>query len=262
MFTPHLMGEESQIISLFIQDNNEKTRQNLIAFVEKQWDMVESEKKDVSDIIHLLSHNPQIRWIGIEAGEQEIEQLPILVQLLDYQNVKKLFQDDIKLSAEETDHLLHLIFPAYIIAFSKKPEVFQNIQFIPIEDNSLKKSALILMKRTQTIRKQIIDIVKQLSLPFSEFKKIEEIQYGALKISKKIPEAQITTVLDRLNDIELKSLVSEYFLTMNTFIENSFERDRALANNISKQSGEGLIILGIAHRPGVIKHLLSYYCGP
>ncbi len=256
LFTPHLSNQGNQILN-FIQGNREKTIQNLMAFLESQWTKVESEKNDVSDIINLLSHNPQIKWIGIESSELEINRMPIQLMLQDYQEVKNLYQDEIKLNFEEIDNLLHLIFHTYIIAFSKYPELFQDIQFVPLEDNVLKRTAIILMRRIQSLQRQIIYTSHQIHLPFSEFEKIEIIQSRALENTETIPETQIKMALDRLSDRGLKDLVSKYFSSTNAFIENSLERDKAIANRVSKQSGEGLIILGSKHRRGVIKQLLS-----
>lgn len=261
LFTPHLTNQGNQILN-FIQGDREETIKKLRILLRNQWDTVQSEKQDVSDIVNLLFHNPQIKWIAIEASEQEFETsnlFSINHLLQDYQEIKQLYTDVIKLDTEETDNLLHLIFPAYIIALSKNPELFQNIQFVPIEDSSLKNNAIILSARIPTIRENIIDTrqSRDIQFSFSEFQNIEKIQYGALENNEKIPETQITMILNSLSDEDLKSLVLRYFSSMNTFIEISSKRDKAIANNVLQQSGEGLILLGTAHCRGVITHLLS-----
>ena len=257
LFTPHLTNEAIQIIGL-IKGDYEETRQNLRIFLVHQRAKVRSEKKDVSVIVSFLSSKPTIKWIGIEASEQEMEnKLSIKQQLEDYFNMKKVLKDDIKMNGEETDSLLHLMYSAYVIALSKNPELFRSIRFIPIDDSFYKEETLVLIENNRQIRKRIIDRSKRISLPFSEFEKIEEVQYGALNKMEKISKQQITTVLSRLSDTELKALVNEYFSSMNTFLENSSKRDKTMAAIVSKQSGEGLIILGSAHRRGTIEHLLS-----
>ncbi len=259
-FSAHLMNHSEKVLSIIGDKNSslENSIKKLKNFLQENLHIVRSEKQDVEKIIKLISQRPDMKWVGIEASKKEMQNgYPIEQQVKDYHYFKNALQTTFKLNPQETDQILHLMYSTYIIAMAKKPDLFRKIRFIPIDDDLEKEKAFLAMKQSMEIRQQIITQAQAIGLPFAVFKNIEDMVDTALRNFQKVTPGQTENQLKVLENEELKSLVNNYFLSVNQFLEAARQRDQTMAYTIIRQPGSGLIIAGTAHGPGVTHTLLA-----
>ena len=254
LFTSHLSTESQEFIKLPpLPDGVAETE----LFLLKNSQTIEEERRDFSLIVQTVSSHPEIRWIGIEDSHTELEEFSIENRVKNYLEMKSFLLLTGSLNEEKTAAALSLLFPAAIIALAERPDLFQAVRFVPLDDYSYRQKSLALIDEIQEGRRRIIDRSLQIHFPFSEFQKLEDVQWEHLAAGRIISPQTAEPVLKRLKDSHLKTLAERYFFSMNRFIEASRARDKIMADAIFKQAGTGLILLGSKHADGVTERLLS-----
>ena len=268
LFSPHLKMEPYEIEHILKSGNDKgEIASRLRSFLQSNSSTAEQEKQDVSNIVSLLAGKPEIRWLGIEASKEELATgTPIKKQIKNYLQRKSGLKSRYNLSEAETNSLLHLMFSNYIIAGAENPRLFGKIKFVPLDNDFYKGLASTALKRiSQTkdrIRKRAMELIDE-GVPenkrfsFQKFQEVEAMRESAFQRGRQISEAQTTTVLGDIEISEYKQLLREVISHTNNFIGTALQRDSAMAQITGQQAGEGLIILGSAHRPGVTSKLLS-----
>ena len=254
LFTRHPTIDPDYVYKIIINYPKEHNNK-LIQLVRKHFSLAESEKKDVSTIVQFLRSKPAIHWIGIEVSKEELTKgLSIQALVKQYKDAKIWLNLH---SKEDTERLLHLMFPNYMIAIAEHPEIFRNIKFIPIDSHFHKMKGVALIQKIERTRERMIDKMRNARVPFAKFSDIESLKNKALRTAKKVPQPKINTVLGKLKNSEIRQLVANYFSYINQFIETADQRSNTMASLALKQSGEGLIIVGSAHRRRIVEGLLS-----
>ena len=217
---------------------------------------VKDERLDVLNIVGLLNSNgPDLRWIGIEKSEEDLEKNPIQRELHNYEIIKWLLGGI--LTPEEVEDTLYLLFSNHITAIAEHPELFREIEIFPLEDNTYRLKARHLYQEGEKILIDLYLILTGNKSGKSNVDRVIAITRKALSKVKKIPSQVILNELNNWKDEESRALVERYFENTNQFIENVHERDQAIASNALRQSGNGLMLLGAAHAEGVMQYLLS-----
>ena len=259
-FTPHLFHEPTEIDKILKSTGGTKiVADKLREYLHQKSDKVKLQKKNVSTIVRLLSEKPSVKWMGLEISKTPIQQEGYMqyierkVKVYFYwkRELPARFQLDLK----ETDNLLHLIFYDFIIALATHPELFRNIQFVPLEKASFHAVSIEQISRIEQTRQRIN--AKTGHINDRSVQKIERLIRRFWSPSEQVSPSQIQSALDKIKDPELNQLFKDHFSNLNQFMENVMKRSEAMALTAGKQSGEGLIIVGSGHRKKVTAKLLS-----
>ena len=277
LFTPHLTSEIGDPVFdiLFPLHFGHKlgiqTREYYETFkglINERSDIVASEKNDAQTIIDLLSSDESdLKWIGIEIGEDKLEK-GIDNQVDGYRKLKSDLSD--VLTQAEIEDALYLIYDALAIMLAEYPELFEGIEIVPLDNdfyagNSLRvyraglKALEDLYSRLITKAKSIenIERAEEIALTIINLGRVEDIAVKAIADTKKISQQFISEELNKWESEEDKLLITAFVENTNQFIEYKSKRDAAMASNILRQNGNGLVLLGSGHSKEVIHHLLS-----
>ena len=252
LFTPHLGPHISdpiyEILPLLFKKEN--AHEKLKAILDSNFRTVILERADVFNIIDLLSSDgSNLKWIGVEFSEKDLKKDPIQQRLNHYRAFKSLLE--IVLTPEEVEDTLYLMYDAYIVAKAEHPELFQGIEFVPLDNNFDEKIKNLYIEGTE-ISEDLYSIKST-----EDVNRVEIIAGRAIAGVKKISQQIISDELNNWKDEESRTLVARFFEITNQLIEDTLRRDQVMASNTLRQSGNGLILLGSSHAEGVTRHLLS-----
>lgn len=254
LFTPHSLFYLDDLYKMIIY--SEDLNAELKELIAKNHRVVDSKKKDISIIVRFLRYKPTLRWIGLEASPEEFTKGMSIQELVIAYEEEKEFLRKI-LSSEDVEKILHIVFSSYIIAISEYPELFKNIKFIPIDNHFYKMEGVTLINQIEKTRHQIIEKMVSAKMPFAKFAEIDSMREEALETIRVIPKSKMQIVLENLQQLEISRLVASYFSSINQFIKSADQRSKTMSTLSWKQPGEGLIIVGSAHRKKVLTTLLS-----
>ena len=263
---PHISNPIFEILPLLFEngEQQEEAYEELRDILHSHSDTVKSERADVLTIVKLLRDaDSNLKWIGVEASENELKEDPIQHKLSHYRGFK-FFLENV-LTPEEIEKTLYLTFSAYIIALAEYPALFKSPEFIPLEDNIYARESTNLYREGKRILEELYFTVlsaatesdKSVEESIEDVDKIEFIAGRAIVNVRKIPQQVISDELNNWQDEKIRSLVARLFENTNQFIEYILKRDQAMASAILSQSGNGLILLGAAHAEGITQRLLS-----
>ena len=275
LFSTHIMENDwEEVLQTFSLPPNQAVA-HLNGILKRKKETIESEESDANQIIDLVKKG-EVRWVGVEATPGELNRLGPEVQVEDYLDMEKIFNQYVGhikgWDQQKTNQILHLMYSPHIIARAKArmtpPDVFKQIPTIPIDDEKSKKESLdVMRKRDQSIDYLASLYVKEGGLchrdqsqrpswcsSLTSFVKTEDL----FKI-KRIPNSKLTRFFNQteIENEEVKENIITLVESTNKFLDLSDKRDEMAASVILKQSGHGLVTMGLAHGPGVENRLTA-----
>ena len=252
LFTEHLSSELRNRISLLtssldIENKRKEIMRELRDTLSLCSHIIESEKSDVSIIVKLLqSPDTHLKWIGIELSENQLKTVPIQIQVEQYKKLKN------NLTLLRMDDLLYLIFDNHIIALAEHPELFEKIEFIPLDSDFHKTKFPVGVLGTI-----IAEMIQMYQIMPEETARLADIATATIMNTSKIPEEKVSAELSKIENTAMRALAASFFEHINQYIEEIWERDKIMALTALRQTGNGLILLGPLHLKGVTQHLRS-----
>jgi hypothetical protein len=257
LFSTHIMGREPEVMASFNEATVEKVKANLNNLLLKPrfQEIIENEKRKTKELTDAVKSG-NLSWVGIEASKKEMEMgSPIQELVEDYLDAKKLFISQFG-DAQKVEDILYLLYNADVIARAKDPSVFQGVKTVPIDNDEAKEKSKILFVEINNIRKDLILLgMNQRLLTVDEFSVIDHLKREAIRDNAMIPQDRIKSELEKLKNEKVKSIANEFLSKVNEFLLLSAKRDETAAQFILNQKGDGIIIMGSAHKAGVIQHL-------
>ena len=237
-------------------------RLNAILSNPKHQQTIKTEKAETARIINLLKSS-SLTWVGIEASPKEMKGGPSIQMQMQVDIYKHTRESLLSVLGDvnKTDDILYLLFSSHVIARAKEPSAFERIRTVPIDDDEAKSKSAEVVFELDNLKQELIELgmEKQLLSP-EQFMAINGMKADALKNNKVIPSERITAEQERFKNEEVKKTVGNLLSKANEFLHLSAKRDEAAAKSILNQSGDGIVLMGTAHGPGVTSHLNSA-CG-
>ena len=253
---PHISDPVLWILPSLLMEGNQKEEayaglKDILYF---RSNTVISEKTDVLHMIKLLrADNSELKWIGVEKSEEELKEDPTQNQINQYRQFKSFLTE--VLTPQEVEDTLYLIYNAEIIAAAEHPELFKEVEFIPLEDNVYAREGKNFAIEADRILKELYFAI--LSSEIEDADRVEAIAARAIVNVTQIPQQLISDELSKWRSSESKSLVEDFFRNTNQFVEYMSKRDQAMVATILEQSGNGLILTGSSHSKGITQRLSS-----
>ena len=256
---------DRQIYTLFTRHNSNRVISHLIyamdatpkeqairelnAALEIYQPRVQSEQSDVRQIIELIE-SQQIDWIGIEASQRELQSTPLTEQMSIHSEDKAFldtFASDPQWDHNKTDQVLSLLYPTIVIAHAQKPEAFHEIRVIPLENNEQKREALAKTSQITRQKNVLIHLFHRRLITPHQFQTINTFFSNRLNnVITSNSSREMESLLASLQE-EARIAVNTYIDQINEFVSLNEERSHTAAISISRQSGNGLVIMGSTH---------------
>ncbi len=217
--------------------------------------------------ITTLAASGQIDWLGIEVSPEELDQFSIESHTNKYLEIKQAVDQHLgnndQWDKQKTDRILHLMFLDYIIAIAENPETFRNIPVIPLENHQVKSESINVMKRTNEHYDSFLDSVvmhmhtEPANMP-TMTRNLRDLKRG-VRLGE-IDDQELERLLnEKFKNEEIRSAARNYLFDMKRVFfpgGDLFEkRNDRTAARILALSGNGLVIMGISHRPGIESRL-------
>ena len=265
LFTPHITSQGQNILSIMRNaDHIDNLIDTLGKLIDDHQETISSERSDVQQLTQILDSG-EIDWIGIEDARTEIALKFIYNQrvqdYLDRKEVLNVLNSHPDWNLEKTDQLLYLVYGADLITYAKNQELFAKVRFVPLEKEHL-------LERAE-------ELLREISIALNTFSQLKERgmitdeksqavkNFGLEALGQRGP-SQITgdSLIDsdeledflkahEIEDLEVIEAITSYVSTINAFMTNGGERNREVVKSILSQSGNGVIIMGTAHKAGV-----------
>ena len=289
LFTLHIFNEPSEIQTVMGSYRPMDAAILLDQLIERSQERIESEQSDVQKIIELVGSG-QIDWIGVERSkaytsyidnatdnylkdrdfinfyfqflpELDANKIPQLLFLLypAYSIARMYFQFLPEWTANKTTQLLFLFYPAYIIARANHPEDFRRARIYPLEDELLEEESFDrandYLYYDKLVREDPHVTLHQYS-SVNSF--IENAMIPRLRL---ITESEFENLLNRLGVPEEPRMtrvrMRRLIMVHNDTISLALKRDKAAVQSILDIPGNGLILFGTAHGPGIKQGLIT-----
>ena len=258
LFILHLGSHAQQARNIITTSNN--IADDLISFLRRNQIIMRLQQLAVQQLTQLLASD-QIDWIGIELSEEELEGITFNEIKQRYEDMKKSFDnlnDHPQWSPEQTDQILHLMYPKYIIAYAENTELFENTRFVPLEDDSLRQVG----RTFQTDKSMALNTLNQLEerglISHRQHLAVKAFGTGALN-QRGLSQITGDNLIDsdeledllkaqEIEDPQVITVITFYTNTINNIIRHAKSRDEAIVQSVHNQSGNGIIIMGAAHK--------------
>ena len=260
LFTDHLTSEPDEVVEVIERRHErEDTAAYLNQLLEKYQERIVSEQSDAQKITELVKSG-KIDWIGVEHIETDTASIDNANDR--YLRAQDRINTELNQSSEwsfnKTNQLLFLVFEAYAIARVTHPEDFHRVGIFPLDDEGLKN--------------ETTDNINQLQYLIALIKKdahVTDAQYSAILSfmedmnirSLLISESGLESFLDNLGvpggptitRLNMRRLIR----VNNNIISLISPRDAAVVQSILELPGNGLVLFGRAHGPGIKQGLIS-----
>ena len=258
LFTQHLGNESDEVKEVI--ERTHFVPEMVIAFLsellERHQTTIASEQSDAQKIIE-LAESEEIDWIGVERPNINTSYVNNTTDsyLIDKRTINTRWSHLPGWNANKTMQMLSLKYPAFIIARANHPETFHRIRIYPLEDENLMRETSGYVNSFSDLINSIIEDARvtpdQSSQVFS-FIKEEKSNF------RLISESEFETLLDNLRVQEdsrtnMRRLMRAY----NNTISLSSQRDAAVVQSILELPGNGLVLFGTAHGPGIKQGLIT-----
>ena len=273
LFTRHITSHGQNILSIIrIFHHIDDRVDHLGKLLDEHQETISSERSDVQQLTQLLDSG-EIDWIGIEDARTEIALRFIYNQRVqDYLGIKEalnILNSHPNWNLEKTDQLLYLVYGADLITYAKNPELFAEVRFIPLEKEHLLDRAEELFREI-SIALNTFSQLKERGMITDE--KSQAVKNFGLEALGQRGLSQITgdnlIDSDELEDFlktqeieypEVVEAITPYVSTINAFMTNGRERNEEVVTSVLNQSGNGIIIMGGAHK-AIIEDRLRENC--
>ena len=206
----------------------------------------------------------KIDWIGVE--QDEVNTSYVDSETEKYSRNQDIINMDYSSligsgwDVNRTDQLLFLLHASYIIALATHPEVFSGVKVYPLEDRNLKTEADDLVRdidfwMLERVGRDVYNITE------TQYLEIKSFLTAMLDESRLIPESELLDFLDRLGVPEEPRMTRMNIRMVRTLaidmILLSKRRDTAIVQSILELPGNGLLLFGTAHGPGIKQGLIE-----
>ncbi len=256
-FATHLRGQQRLVFAKM----NTETKSEAVADLRE---LLKEHSQTISDAktnkleLEVLLWGQKVQWLGDESTEDEAKAGYSLDKAVS--DCKKT-SDELKhleLTGAEVDSLLYLLCAPLIILKLNRPELFRQLKHVPIDDNVAKARSEEIVRKLMISRDDLSSMrFYPPELALEQYREILSIKNQALQSNTMIPQIVITRQIELAPSSEAKKEIETYFNLVNEFLELSKKRDEATAEKSFRQSGNGLIIMGSAHGPGISQRLTA-----
>ena len=252
--TTHLSREANRVFAIMNRYRPVDAVTSLNQLIEMEQERIASERSDVQKITELAEFG-QVDWIGIEDYRTNTHGAAF-AYLDSRAKLNKALNHLSGWDSSKTDQLLFLLFDADIIAYANHPEAFREIRGYPLEDEVLVTEVFDLL-RDSTYWEGVITrnnhITENQYSEMSSF--MREIMTSKLRL---ITESEFESFLDRIGVPEDARIhIRKFKRIHNDIISIALKRDEAIVQSILNIPGNGLILFGTTHGPGIKQGLIT-----
>ena len=292
LFTAHLDNERNEVLTAFNNRSNYTLSQfisHLNRIIDRHQTTIKSEQSDVQKVTRLVQ-SEEISWIGVEGSPEEIEgsNSNFGKMVSNYLELQPAFneQSSTNLDLNKTDQILYLMFNAIIIAYANHSEVFDRIPIVPLEDNDLRREVRRILHEIKQMQSHLPIFILSRAISPSQFSELHSIFTNSRYISNQ----EFETLLDLLETQEIeedqtsingipipKQAKQRHLRTLPTHVQAEFKmflrtftdkhnilhgdlykkRDQKAVQSILDHPGNGLVLFGTNHGPGIKEGLTT-----
>ncbi len=257
LFTQHLFGQHDEAAAIITSHTPENAVAPLNQLLEKHLATIVSEQSDVQKIIE-LAESEKIDWIGIEHNRTDTSYVDIESDIyskyLPYINA--LLNPLPDWDSSKTNQLFSLMYSALIIAHANHPETFQGIRMHLLGDESLKKETnerIDDFNHWETLVRQDTHVT-----PYQYSEIVSLTGKTVIPNPRLILESEFEDLLDNLRVEEgSRTNMRRLIRAHNDIISLIPRRDKAVVQSILDLPGNGLILFGTSHGPGIKQGLIT-----
>ena len=254
LFTVHLSREANRVFAIMDRYRPVDAITALNQLIEMNQEIIASEQSDVQKVTQ-LAESGKIDWIGVETFETNTSGSSF-AYLEGRARLGRVLNHLRGWDSSKTDQLLLLLFDADIIAYATHPEVFRGIRKYPLEDEVLATETLDLF-RDSAYWEGVIErdnyITESQRLEINSF-----IRGIIISEPRLITEFEFESLLDRIEVLEEARInIRRLREIYNDIISLIFKRNEVIVQSILDIPGNGLILFGAAHEPGIKQGLIT-----
>ncbi len=255
-YSSHLLGEDEAINKILeAATTTEEMRDGLLEYLARPEiaEKVLSEQSESTSLIQ-AARNGSVDWIGIEASPEEIARGSSFEELIaSYSGLRQSFSEI--LNQEQLDQIMHLYFPAHIIARAKDPEAFRSIRPVGLDDDAQKALGYELLARIENTKPEMIDLILAGQLSQEDALAFLSYQWTAVERFSPFTEDEINSYMSSFENERVREIFTQNLNSINGFLATADERSLTAARRAIAESGNGLIIFGSAHGPLIDQEL-------
>ena len=260
LFTHHLSDQRKEIHAIIDSHTPEDSIPLLNELIEKYRATIESEQSDVQKIAELVGSG-QIDWIGVESVTIDTSYVndTAHVYLVNLQNLSVSLNHLPGWDIRKTFQLLFLNFQALIIARTAHPEDFRRISIYPLEDKNLKIESADRINDSYYWDRVIRE---DPHVTFHQYSSVNSLlENSIMPRPRLITESEFEDLLNRLEVPEEPRLIRirmrRLIMVHNDVLSIALKRDEAVVQSILDIPGNGLVLFGTAHGPGIKEGLIT-----
>ena len=253
LFTTHLYNEPDTVfvITNFYRPTNAVVLLNQL--IERNQERIASERSDVQKITE-LAESGQVDWIGIENFKTNTS--AAFTYLENRTRLNKTFNHLPEWDPSKTDQLLLLVFHADTIAYATHPEVFRGIRKYPLEDESLMIETSHLTISAANWDRAIKRNNHMTDAQLLEMRSF--IEQSMVSNFRLVTKSEFEDLLDRIEvPKEARIHIRRFRRIHNEIISIALKRDEVIVQSILDIPGNGLILFGTTHGPGIKQGLTT-----
>ena len=226
--------------------------------------IVASEQSDVQKIVELFGLE-QIDWIGIDSSPEVLETNPIDARIRTYFKNRDFLNANLNSghgwNSNKTEQILSLIFNPYAIALANNPDLFNRVEVVPLDDYVLRETEIqyyndvdYYMGALLEIRRINSSINQSVLERFSRFIQSKTSGFELVIISYN----ELEELLDELGvEEDVRRYMRRIVERINEATNLSRQRDQNAVASILNQPGNGLVLFGTVHGPGIKQGLTT-----
>ena len=271
LFTSHLTNEDDEYFDLVKSRNLEDVVGPLNQLIDKHQEIIQSEQADAQKTLELLESG-KIDWIGIEARNKYTSYsdmtdnnylndqalLPMASRYSRHRNItNRLLNHLPEWNANKTDQLLSLIYHAYTIVRANHPEIFRRVRVYPLEDKDQEDNESTSQLDNFLYWAGVLEKDTHIT-PFQHSRIVLFINNHFLPKPRLISRNVFKALLDGLRiDINHIEYLDMLRVAHNNLVSSILSRDATAVQSILQLPGNGLILFGIGHGPGIKQGLIE-----
>jgi len=262
-FSSHTTNHGDVVVNRISNSNNsEDMALNLKSLIGTHSVFLEEKKNEISQIRGML-RSKNIRWYGTENSVEERGMAQANEEIfVEYDRIKRELREGLEVlpnwNKSDSESILVMFFPTYIIAGAEERARFQNAREVPLDPDAEKKRSFELIREIETQRENLIKSVQEGGFTRESLTVLEALSANAIRSDVRISSEQISTLMNtkfQNASHEARQEVRAFIDKHNSFLELSDARDVVAAQRGSQQVGNGIIVMGTAHGPGIMNKM-------
>ena len=279
LFKPPISYHYEDIYSALSAFRSSKNPNDLVNhlnnLLERYSEAIQSEQSNVRYLTQLLEDD-QVQWIGMQDSSEGMSLWSThRGKVQDYLGMRDLlngFSDQPEWNQEKTHQILYLMYEAHVIAYGENLEFSTKFIFVPLEDNDLLERSKELFEELQIASNTLTQLEERGMISSEKALVFRTLGGEALnkRGSTQITGENLITPSGELEDFlkeqeveqpEVIEAITSYINTVDDFLRSATDPDRnkAIAESIHDQSGNGFILMTEAHQ-AIIKNELTQSC--